>query len=466
MDPTIWTDEFLDRMRLKGDREGDDAVHCLYHDVLDSPEVFHRINALLCQLTFEGELDISKLPGPVRRFAEDSAKLPSWCDPELVDEGQQLFFANGFAATALLMCASLPECYVMRNGVQVLGLTAYLSKRPKMRILETSQMVGDVMTPGYLKPDGKGILAAQKVRLLHAAVRHLILEASAAEDHHDDMVCRYAKVQWDYARWGHPICQEDMAYTLQTFAYVVVRGMDDLGVKMTPRQKEAYIHCWNVTGHIMGLQRDLIPEPQPGDTHTRWELAGALYRTIRKRQEGRTKPGTDLTAALIGVMQEVIGIEVEKTRVLKHIGARRLKLLPPFLMLHLLGQPTLAYLGVDLPKTTRFERFLTRCALRLTKWSEGKYQRFLSHMTFRRASIRLHELITRHLSTLPPGHKQQFLPEHVRRVVKATGQRPSEVLSARLESEAESPKDSVARVRRGRARPHPAKPPEKEIGSD
>ena len=50
--------------------------------------------------------------------------------------------------------------------------------------------------------------------LLHAAVRHLILEDSTAEGDHDDMSCRYA-------RWGHPICQEDMAYTLQTFAYVV-----------------------------------------------------------------------------------------------------------------------------------------------------------------------------------------------------------------------------------------------------
>ena len=461
MDPAIWTDEYLDKMRLKGDEEADNAVHYLYDDVLDTPEAFRRINGLLCQLTFEGQLDVAKLPGPVRVFAEDSARLPDWCDPELVREGQQLFYANGFVATTLLLCASLPECYVMRNGVQVLGLTAYLSKRPKMRILETAQMVGDVMTPRSLVPDGKGVLAAQKVRLLHAAVRHLILEASGIEHHDDDMVCRYAKVNWD-VRWGHPICQEDMAYTLQTFSYVVVRGLIDLGVKMTPRQREAYIHCWNVTGHIMGIERKLLPEPEPGDQHTRWELAEALYRTIRRRQEGRTKPGMALAGALVGFMQEVIDTEVEKSWILKHLGARKLRQIPPFLMLHLLGQPTLAYLGVELPNTTRFERFLLRAALRLTKWAENRYQRLLAHFAFRRASIRFHKLITEHLSALPPDHKQQFLPEHVRRVVEATGQRPSAVVSADIEPERERPGESSGKARRERDRPRPARQPEKD----
>ena len=169
-----------------------------------------------------------------------------------------------------------------------------------------------------------------------------------------------------------------------------------------------------------------------------------------------------LAGALVGFMQEVIETEVEKSWILKHIGARKLRQIPPFLMLHLLGQPTLAYLGVELPNTTRFERFLLRGAMRLTKWAENRYQRLLAHFAFKRASIRFHKLITEYLSALPPDHKQQFLPEHVRRVVEATGQRPSAVVSAGVKPERAAPAGSRGKARRDGSRPRPARQPEKD----
>jgi hypothetical protein len=131
-------------------------------------------------------------------------------------------------------------------------------------------------------------------------------------------------------------------------------------------------------------------------------------------------------------------------------------------MLHLLGQSTLAYLGVELPNATRFERFLLRAALRLTKWAENRYQRLLAHFAFKRASIRFHRLITKYLSALPPDHKQQFLPEHVRRVVEATGQRPSAVVSAVVEPEKAPSTGSRGSARRDRSRPRQARKPEKD----
>ncbi len=408
-----WTDALLDRMRLTGDNEGDAAVSALYQDVLGSPGAFRRVNQLLFHLSFAREIDFSTLPPAVREFAEQSSRPPAWADPKLVKEGQEFFYVNGLGATVLLVCASLPECYVMRNGIQVLALTTYLRDRPGMRVLETSQMVRDVMIPGGLELGGKGILAAQKVRLLHAAVRHLILEAKDLDDD-EDMGKIYAQQDWNPA-WGHPICQEDMAYTLQTFAYVVLRGLEDLGVAVTERQKEAFIHCWNVAGHVLGIERELLPEPDGDPAYSRFEHAKLLYEKMRARQAGATKEGQEITAALVGLVERFIREHIEQTFLLKRVGGRKLVHVPRFLMRHLLGPETLELLGVTVPQAGLFDRALLRIALRLTKRGERDYQALARIGPVRQLSEALHVMLTERFSKLPRDHKLTYLPEHLRR---------------------------------------------------
>jgi len=57
----------------------------------------------------------------------------------------------------------------------VLFETGELYQRPNRRVFETLQMVVDVMSPGGLAAEGRGSLTALKVRLMHAAVRKLLL---------------------------------------------------------------------------------------------------------------------------------------------------------------------------------------------------------------------------------------------------------------------------------------------------
>src|SRR5262245_15657081 len=71
-----------------------------------------------------------------------------------------------------LFCYGLPSCYAAAKGVQVLALTTRLFSNPTRRVIETAQMVVDVMAPGGLAARGRGIRTAQKVRLMHAAVRY------------------------------------------------------------------------------------------------------------------------------------------------------------------------------------------------------------------------------------------------------------------------------------------------------
>lgn len=410
---TPWTDAALAPMRLVGDPLADAAVAALYGDAGGGRTGLKKMNDFLFGLTFEGDFTHANLPSPVHDFAVKSADPPPWADPALVKAGQKFFYDNGFGATVLLVCASLPECYVMRNGIHVLGLTTYLKDRPGLRILETSQMVRDAMLPGGLAPGAKGILSVQKVRLLHAAVRHLILATATGAGH--DMGKVYEEARWNPA-WGHPICQEDMAYTLQTFAYVVLRGMKTMGAAFTPDQAEAFIHCWNVVGFVLGVDRSLLPEPEPGDGGpSRFARAEMLYHAIRARQAGRTEDGVEITRALVEFVEKLLGEHVPRELPLKYLRPADLARLPRLVMRDILGPETMKLLGVELSGKLGLAGFSEEIVLLVLRFVYDVLQRLSGGAFLSRASESLHIALTEELSKLPPGYKQTFLPESLRR---------------------------------------------------
>lgn len=405
-----WTDAMLAATRGMGDPLADAAVAALYEEAGGGRDGLKKLNDFLFGLTFEDQFTHARLPGPVHAFAVQSADPPPWARPELVKAGQDFFYRNGLGATVLLVCASLPECYLMQNGIHVLGMTTYLKDRPGLRILETSQMVRDAMLPGGLEPGAKGILSVQKVRLLHAAVRHLILTTATGAGH--DMGKVWTEARWN-PEWGHPICQEDMAYTLQTFAYVVLRGLKTMGAAYTPEEAEAFIHCWNVVGHVLGVDRSLLPEPEPGDGGpSRFARAEMLYHAIRTRQAGRTDDGVAITGALVGFVENLIKDKVLPDLPLKFVRDVDLVRLPRLIMRDLLGKETMQMLGVELSGGSGGD---TRFFLLCLRFVYDVLQRVTGGTFLARASESLHIALTEELSKLPPGYKQTFLPASLRR---------------------------------------------------
>ena len=97
--------------------------------------------------------------------------------PEQLEAAARLFNINGFASLAVLVGASLPQCYTMRTGVRILALTSQLGAHSNRRLHQTAAMVLAVMGPGAFEPRGTGIRQTQKVRLIHAAIRYRILSA-------------------------------------------------------------------------------------------------------------------------------------------------------------------------------------------------------------------------------------------------------------------------------------------------
>ena len=128
-----------------------------------------------------------------------------------------------------------------------------------------------------------------KVRVMHAIVRHMVMNDPRAIANPADPGLR--------AKFGLPINQEDMVYTLMTFSYVVIEGFRIMGYDMTEAQRDGYVHCWNVVGHLMGIRDELLP--------ARFDDAAELFAAIQRRQCG-TSQAAKLTRALIGAVEDAL----------------------------------------------------------------------------------------------------------------------------------------------------------------
>lgn len=271
-----WNNEFLDTMRQTVDPLADNAVGELF-----ASGNVKAVNALMKTLVENDQPPSEALPPVIRDYLASSEGRPAWADPLKIKAGEDLFWRFGPEAIANLFCYSLPFCYAARNGVQVLALTSRLYTNPTRRIIETAQMMVDVLRPGGLSPGGTGIRTAQKVRLMHAGVRHQIA----------------AHPGWN-PEFGKPINQEDLAGTLLSFSWVVLDGLRKLGLRIDNTQAEAYLHCWNIVGHILGVREDMLASTM--------SAAEELAHLIQQRQYASCQEGHEMTRALIQMMQRFL----------------------------------------------------------------------------------------------------------------------------------------------------------------
>ena len=297
-----WTDALLDRMRELGDPVADIPVAAvLERDGVDA------VRALMRSLVRVDQPVPEELPDEIQAYLLETLPLPEWADADRIKRGQQLFETWGIQIAICLFCASLPSSYAAANGVKALYLTARLDTDARRRVMETGQFLIDVLTVGGLDEHGKGRRTIQRVRLMHAAVRHLIKARN-----------ELTPGMW-HPDWGTPINQEDLAGTLLSFSYVVADPLRRLGVRVGAKDVDAYLHLWNVIGHLLGVRDELLVSDVAD--------AAALVDSIERRQFKASPEGQELTGALVNLLDELTPLH------------RFDETIPP-LIRHLIGEET------------------------------------------------------------------------------------------------------------------------------
>ncbi|MFE0424027.1 oxygenase MpaB family protein [Streptomyces sp. NPDC058953] len=271
-----YTETSLHTLRNAGDELADATVAAL----IERGEV-GTFNTLMRYVSTAGSPLPDGLPDVAREYLEATSAPPAWVDWDRMERARLFFVDNNVHINTALSFASMPACYVTPRVARLLSATHSLAY-PSKRMAETGQFVVYLMRPDAFEAGSRFVPAAQKVRLLHASIRHHLLR----EDH------------WDRAAEGTPISQEDMIGGQMMFSMLVLDSMHRLGIHMSNEGADAYFYAWRVVGAMLGVDQESVPKSvEEGRQYF------DLYMTLNM---GPSDEGVHLTRQLIDLYEEVV----------------------------------------------------------------------------------------------------------------------------------------------------------------
>lgn len=263
----------------------DDVADPVIAAVIDRGEA-PKVNQLLRGWRQNGQPLPDGLPADLREFIEDARRLPEWTDVDqlkwAVDfnkrRGVYLGVAYGFVSG--MMSTMIPHearaVYYSKGGADM-----------KDRISKTAKLGYDIGSErAFHSPYGEMIVTCVKTRMAHAGVRHLLPQSPY-----------WSRVATEVG--GRPISQRDVLVTWHSLPTSVMRSFRKWGVRMPPRDRDAFLHSWQVTAHMLGVRDEYIPAS--------WDAAEAQARQVLDPILAPTPEGKELARILVRLAAEVDG---------------------------------------------------------------------------------------------------------------------------------------------------------------
>ena len=235
------------------------------------------VNAIMRTLVRVDQPVPEKLPDELRDYLADTLPLPEWADMGKIKRGQQLFETWGVLIVLCLFCASLPSSYAAAKGVKVLYLTARLDTDARRRVMETGQFLFDALTVGGLGERRQGP-AHDSARAADAR-RRAPPDQGPQRPGPRPVAFPSGAPRSTRRTWPGPCLPSRVSLRIR-----FVR----LGVRVSAEDVDAYLHVWNVIGHLLGVRDELLVHDLADAT--------ALVDAIRRRQFQASPQGQELTA--------------------------------------------------------------------------------------------------------------------------------------------------------------------------
>ncbi|MEU1015080.1 MULTISPECIES: oxygenase MpaB family protein [unclassified Streptomyces] len=272
----LYTEASMNALRDPGDELADATVATLF----ERGEV-GKFNTLMRYVSTAGAPLPDGLPHVAREYLAATSHPPSWVDWGEMEKARLFFIDNNVHISTALSFASMPACYVVPVVAKLLSTTHGLAY-PSRRMAETGQFTVYLMRPDAFEAGSRFIPAAQKVRLLHASIRHHLKREN----------------RWDTEAFGTPICQEDMIGGQMFFSLLVLDSLHRLNIHMSTEGAEAYYYAWRVVGAMLGIDQDAVPKTL--------DEARQFLDLYMIRHMGPSAEGVHLTRQLIDLYEEVV----------------------------------------------------------------------------------------------------------------------------------------------------------------
>ncbi|MFD7863559.1 oxygenase MpaB family protein [Streptomyces sp. NPDC059783] len=184
------------------------------------------------------------LPAEFAGYLQDVNRLPSWADPVKLTRAadfnrrRDLYLFMLYGLGSGIMSTVIPReaksVYWSAGGAHM-----------QDRAAKTFTFGYDLSQLGAFEPTGQFVVTANKTRVVHAAVRHLLPQSPHWRAVADETV---------------PISAADILVTFHSLGTYVRRRLLDWKVPFPAADQEAFLHSWQVAIHLLGVPDEHIPQ--------------------------------------------------------------------------------------------------------------------------------------------------------------------------------------------------------------
>lgn len=254
----------------------DEEADPLIASLLDRGDV-PKVNKLLRTWKKNGQPLPDGLPADLRDFMERARRPPSWADQGKLatavefNEKRGLYLGVTYGFASGMMSTAIPKearaVYYSKGGADM-----------KDRITKTAKLGYDIGSRNAFQPDGEMIVTCVKTRIVHAAVRHLLPKSPYWSKVADEEI---------------PISQRDMMVTWHSLPTTVMQNLVKWKVPIPASESEAFLHSWQVAGHMLGIRDEYIPKS--------WNEANAQAEQVLTPVLAPTPEGVKLADILLNL---------------------------------------------------------------------------------------------------------------------------------------------------------------------
>jgi hypothetical protein len=259
---------------------GDPAADAVADDLF-SKGLVPRTNALLKNWTSNDQPIPAGLEPALHDFLAAGMAFPSWADPTTIARAQHFerLHAESEALAAVVATTIARERVPLEMDVirHVIDQT-----HPNVFAAKAAQLLNSMYENDPTGPNGDLFVTMLKTRLMHAAVRHLIL----------------AQTPWDSAAYGTPINQISFLYTWGGFADAAYTLLPKLGVTLKDAEKADHLYLWRVYGTMLGMPLNALPTT-PNDALHLAAVIDSRYAHVTQRAIDETAAGMTTVASTI-----------------------------------------------------------------------------------------------------------------------------------------------------------------------
>lgn len=254
----------------------DDEIDQLMANLIDRGDTARTNKALLSWVNNNDPLP-ADVPADLRDWLHRKTRLPTWADPALLarstDVSRRLdthffiLYGVGGGIMSTVIPREAKSVYWSKGGADM-----------QDRAAKTFAFGYDMAEIGGFTPRGQFLVTANKTRLVHAAVRHLLPQSPHWRAVADETI---------------PISQADILVTFHSTGTFAHMKLKEWGFLKNKDDDRAFLHSWQVALSQLGVRDEYIPAS--------WEDAEEQSRQVLTPILAPTPEGKKLAEELLNM---------------------------------------------------------------------------------------------------------------------------------------------------------------------